>query len=201
MFIAVVRGMSVRGVGWISAAHPPLRSKGKMSNYLRVYIPGGCYFFTVVTMNRAPLFNTEARVDILRQAMRERMAKQPFQIDAMVVLPDHLHCIWRLPEEDCDYSSRWREIKKSVSRHISTVTNRRNERLVWQRRFWEHTIRDEDDWRRHVDYIHYNPVKHGLAKRPGDWPWSSFRKAVAKGWYDEAWGACEPEAIDGMDYE
>jgi putative transposase len=106
-----------------------------------------------------------------------------------------------LPEEDCDYSSRWREIKKSTSRHISTVTNRRNERLVWQRRFWEHTIRDEDDWRRHVDYIHYNPVKHGLAKRPGDWPWSSFRKAVAKGWYDEAWGACEPEAIDGMDYE
>jgi putative transposase len=172
-----------------------------MSNYLRAYIPGGCYFFTVVTMNRAPLFNTEARVDILRQAMRERMAKQPFQIDAMVVLPDHLHCIWRLPEEDCDYSSRWREIKKSTSRHISTVTNRRNERLVWQRRFWEHTIRDEDDWRRHVDYIHYNPVKHGLARRPGDWPWSSFRKAVTKGWYDDAWGACEPEAIDGMDYE
>jgi putative transposase len=172
-----------------------------MSNYHRVYIPGGCYFFTVVTLNRAPIFDTEARGEILRQALRERMTKQPFQIDAMVVLPQHLHCIWRLPEDDFDYSSRWREIKKSASRHISTVTNRRNERLVWQRRFWEHSIRDEDDWRRHVDYIHYNPVKHVLAKRPGDWPWSSFKNALAKGWYDEAWGACEPEEIDGMDCE
>jgi len=125
----------------------------------------------------------------------------PFEIDAIVILPEHLHCIWRMPEGDADYSYRWREIKKSTSRRISTVTNARNERMVWQRRFWEHTLRDEEDWRKHVDYIHYNPVKHGLADSPGKWPWSSFNLAVRKGWYDASWGASEPANIKGMDCE
>ena len=172
-----------------------------MSNYHRAYLPGGAYFFTVVTLNRAQIFTNEERVEVLRQAICKVMAARPFEIDAMVILPEHLHCIWRMPEGDADYSSRWREIKKAASRQISTATNARNERNVWQRRFWEHTIRDEEDWRNHMDYIHYNPVKHGLVSSPGDWPWSSFSRAVAKGWYEPSWGASEPKNLSGMDCE
>ena len=172
-----------------------------MSHYRRAYIPGGTYFFTVVTHERTPIFINEERVEAIRPAFRKEMAARPFQLDAIAILPEHLHCIWRLPEGDTDYSSRWREIKKSVSRQISTVTNDRHERGVWQRRFWEHVIRDEDDWRRHVDYVHYNPVKHQLVKRPADWQWSSFGRAVSLGWYDKSWGAVEPETILGLKCE
>jgi putative transposase len=172
-----------------------------MSNYHRTHLPGGTYFFTVVTHDRAPLFINEERVEMLRAAFRKVMAVRPFQIDAIVVLPEHLHCIWRLPEGDADYSSRWREIKKAASRQIDPATDQRNERRVWQRRFWEHAIRDETDWRNHMDYIHYNPVKHGLANRPADWRWSSFRHAVRQGWYEASWGAGEPTTIGGMNCE
>lgn len=172
-----------------------------MSQYRRVFIPGGVYFFTVVTRDRAPLFATPERVERLRAAFRKVMTVRPFRIDAMVVLPDHLHCIWRLPEADADYSSRWREIKKSASREIYARTNHRNERPVWQRRFWEHAIRDEADWRNHIDYIHYNPVRHGLVARPRDWPWSSFGRAVAMGWYEEDWGGKVSVEIASMDWE
>nr|VFK56501.1 MAG: putative transposase [Candidatus Kentron sp. TC] len=172
-----------------------------MSNYRRAKIPGAIYFFTVVTYHRKPWLDREERIGILREALRKTMVHRPFRIDAMVVLPDHLHCLWQLPEGDHDFSGRWREIKKAVSRHIDTRTNHRNERPVWQRRFWEHLIRDENDLHNHRDYIHYNPVKHGLAKRPGDWPWSSFGKAVARGWYTPDWGAIEPANIEKMDRE
>jgi putative transposase len=172
-----------------------------MSTYLRVRLLGGVYFFTIVTCNRVPFFSEKKHVEALGQAFRQVMVTRPFQIDAIVVLPEHLHCIWRMPEGDADYSSRWREIKKFASRHISTITNHRNERMVWQRRFWEHTIRDEVDWRKHMDYIHYNPVKHKLVSRPGDWPWSSFHNCIIKGWYKESWGDDEPLSITGMDCE
>ena len=134
-------------------------------------------------------------------AFRKVKAVQPFDIDAMVVLPDHLHCIWRLPAGDSDFSGRWREIKKATSREIDARTDERRERSVWQRRFWEHAIRDEVDWRTHVDYIHYNPVKHGLVARPSEWLWSSFGRAVASGWYEPSWGASEPAVIAGMELE
>src|SRR3989441_11193785 len=114
-----------------------------MSQYRRVFIPGGVYFFTVVTRDRAPLFATPERVEKLRAAFRKVMAVRPFRIDAMVVLPDHLHCIWRLPEADADYSSRWRRSEKSASREIDARTNHRNERLVWQRRVLGHAIPDQ----------------------------------------------------------
>ena len=172
-----------------------------MGNYRRAIIPGGVFFFTVVTYHRAPIFNNPENVSYLRAAFRKVIADKPFEIDAIVVLPDHLHCIWRLPDGDSDYSSRWREIKKAASRDINASSNQRNERLVWQRRFWEHAIRTDEDWRMHMDYIHYNPVKHGLALRPGDWPWSSFKRCVSKGWYEESWGSCEPADIAGVDWE
>jgi len=172
-----------------------------MSHYRRTSIPGGTFFFTVVTWNRRPIFTCEENVEKLRHAFRKVKKTRPFEIDAIVVLPDHLHCIWRLPDNDNDFSGRWREIKKATSRLIDPHSDTRNERKVWQRRFWEHTIRDENDWRRHMDYIHYNPVKHKYAARPGDWPWSSFLRCVARGWYPATWGYVAPEEIAGFDFE
>lgn len=172
-----------------------------MPNYRHVPAPGGVLFFTVVTYRRRRIFANDAAVTCLREAFRKVKAKRPFNVDAMVVLPDHLHCIWRLPQDDGDYSSRWREIKKAASRAIAPHANARHERQVWQRRFWEHAIRDDDDWRRHVEYIHYNPVKHGHVERPADWPWSSFSRFVARGWHEPGWGETEPEIIRGLDLE
>jgi len=143
-----------------------------VSDYRRCFIPGGCYFFTVVTYRRHPLFGDPANVDLLRMAMREVMAKRPFEIQAMVVLPDHLHTVWQLPKAEADFSKRWRDIKHFVSCRIDAPVNRRKEKLVWQRRFWEHAIRNEEDWRRHLEYVHFNPVKHGLASCAADWPYS-----------------------------
>ncbi|MDT8438491.1 MAG: transposase [Wenzhouxiangellaceae bacterium] len=172
-----------------------------MSDYRRVYLPGGTFFFTVVTWKRQQLFSDEGNIRHLREAFRSVMQKRPFTMSAVVVMPDHLHAIWKLPDGDPDYSARWREIKKACSRRIAPISDERRERKVWQRRFWEHAIRDEEEWRRHVDYIHYNPVKHGLVLRASDWPWSSFRRHVEQGWYPPDWGVSEPEAIFGMDLE
>ncbi len=155
-----------------------------MSDYRRAYVPGGCYFFTVVTHGRRPVFSAPEPVQLLRAALRSEMTRRPFQIDGFVVLPDHLHALWRLPAGDADFSSRWREIKKFVTNGLGGSAAG----TVWQRRFWEHLVRDEQDWRQHMDYIHFNPVKHGLAQRPRDWAYSSFASSVAKGWYDENWG-------------
>jgi putative transposase len=168
-----------------------------MPNYRRVYIPGGCYFFTLVTFQRRRLLGTAEQIALLREAFRRVQATRPFAIEAAVVLPDHLHCIWRLPPDDADYSGRWREIKKAFSSAVGLPSDARRVRPVWQRRFWEHAIRDDEDRRRHLDYIHYNPVRHGLVSRAADWPFSSFRRAVACGWYPADWGAADqPEATD-----
>ncbi|MES9850345.1 MAG: transposase [Candidatus Thiodiazotropha sp. L084R] len=163
-----------------------------MSEYRRADALGATYFFTVVTYGRKPWFRSGENVDLLREAFRDIKSKRPFVMDAAVILPDHLHCLWRLPEGDNDFSGRLREIKKRLSRQLDPRTNHRNERPVWQRRFWEHQIRDERDWHNHCDYIHYNPVKHGLVKRVADWPWSSFHRAVVRGWYAHDWGTSEP---------
>jgi putative transposase len=119
----------------------------------------------------------------------------------MVILPDHLHCLWRLPPGDADFSERWRQIKRFVSIGIAADKNHRGEKTLWQRRYWEHLVRDEEDWRRHCDYIHYNPVRHGYVSCPEDWPHSSFAGAVAKGWYEPGWGKCIPPGIGEMDFE
>ncbi|MFC4206868.1 transposase [Vreelandella malpeensis] len=119
-------------------------------------------------------------------------------MDAFVILPDHLHCLWTLPEGDADYSSRWREIKKTATKELLL-----SEEIdtVWQRGFWEHVIRDDHDWQRHMDYIHFNPVKHGYVAAPSQWRWSSFNACVKKGWYDENWGTQHTPAIASMNWE
>ncbi|MBF7731035.1 REP-associated tyrosine transposase [Pseudomonas sp. N040] len=160
--------------------------------YRRVWVPGGTYFFTATLADRSQSLLTE-HIDTLRQVLRAVRTTHPFEIKAMVVLPDHLHCIWQLPAGDQDYPTRWALLKSTFSRQISSSESislsrhLKRERGIWQRRYWEHCIRDEDDLQRHTDYIHYNPVKHGYALRPGDWPYSSIHRYVREGLLPADW--------------
>ncbi|MBA1146975.1 transposase [Ectothiorhodospiraceae bacterium WFHF3C12] len=153
--------------------------------YRRARTPGARYFFTVVTHQRRPVLTNGRVRALVGAALRATRRTQPFSMDAVVLLPDHLHCIWTLPADDADFSTRWRRIKRFV-------TLRAGAGHIWQGRFWEHLIRDDADWRAHVDYVHYNPVKHGLAAMPGEWPYSSFHRFVAEGVYPADWGRSEP---------
>jgi putative transposase len=168
-----------------------------MPEYRRVRQPGGTYFFTVVTHDRRNLFDTDSSRRLLREAIAAVRSESPFSIDAFVLLRDHLHAMWTLPAGDADYSSRWGKIKKQFTESFlnaggtdrivsqSKTTNRR--RGVWQRRYWEHLIRDERDYNRHLDYIHFNPVNHGYVNCPHAWPFSSFHRQVALGSYAADW--------------
>ncbi|MEA5079221.1 MAG: transposase [Anaerolineaceae bacterium] len=168
-----------------------------MPQYRRFKIEGGIYFFTVVTYQRLPIFTNETCRQLLHQAWVDTCNRYPFETLAVCLLPDHLHCIWKLPEGDADYSSRWREIKGIFSKeYVKSIgpgkerngsRKNRNEAAIWQRRFWEHTIADEADLETHIDYIHYNPIKHGYVQKAIDWPFSSFAKFVHKGVYDLDW--------------
>ena len=182
-----------------------------MPNYRRARVPGGCFFFTQVTDRRAPLFHDAAARTLLGSVFRRCRARWPFAVTAIVLLPDHLHAIWTLPPGDGDFSTRWAWLKKEFTKAWLAVggaeqaisPGRRRERLrgVWQPRFWEHTIRDEDDFEQHFDYVHYNPVKHGLVRSPGEWPWSSFHRWVRLGVYPPNWasgGDQPPPRLDGL---
>jgi len=172
-----------------------------MTDYRRNFITGGSFFFTVNPADRRLRLLIE-HVDELRRAFRQIRRRHPFTIDAMVVLPDHLHAVWTLPDGDADFSTRWRQIKSAFSRGLPAVEPisrsrvARGERGIWHRRYWEHTIRDENDFMRHMDYIHINPVKHGLVTRVMDWPHSSFHRMVRLGVYPEDW-AGDAARLDG----
>ena len=163
-----------------------------MTSYRRMRLPGGTYFFTLALEDRRSSLLTE-RIDDLRSAFRTVRAAHPFAIEAIVVLPSHLHCLWSLPAGDSDYSTRWRQIKAAFSRavpageSVSRSRARRQERGLWQRRFWEHRVRDERGYETRFHYIHYNPVKHGLVRRVRDWPYSSFHRYVRLGVYPNDW--------------
>ena len=165
-----------------------------MPDYRRNRVSGGIYFFTVNLLERRVRLLVE-HVDALRNAVRQVRAQRPFHIDAWVVLPDHTHCVWTLPPGDADYSSRWKAIKiafaKALPRteRLSAVRERKGGRGIWQRRFWEHTIRDDRDYAAHVDYVHINPVKHGLVELVADWLYSSFHRLVTDGIYPQDWAA------------
>ncbi|NEO72036.1 transposase [Moorena sp. SIO3H5] len=171
-----------------------------MSNYRRSYVPGGVFFLTLVTYRRIPLFSDVENISRLRKAIAKMRTEKPFDITAAVVLPDHLHFIWSLPPDDSNYSmrvSRFKVLftrslrgKRSFSVDVSPSRRKHRESNVWQRRFWEHTIRNDHDLHRHIDYIHYNPVKHGLVSCPHLWEYSSFHKWVERGRYEPDWGCC-----------
>lgn len=168
-----------------------------MSEYRRANVPGGTYFFTVNAFRRGKFLTHEPFRNALRDGIETARASLPFAIVAWVLLPEHLHCIWRLSEGDADFSRRWAVIKRAVSKQCGHLVGHdaalgeskilRKESAVWQRRFWEHQIRDDLDLQRHVDYIHYNPVKHGHVARVADWPYSSFHRYVQRGIYPPDW--------------
>ena len=163
-----------------------------MVNYRRDLTPGGTYFFTLALMNRNSNYLT-THIQLLGRSFRHARKDNPFITEAIVVLPEHLHVIWRLPDGDCDYSTRWRQIKtyftqELINAGVPLVRNSRRECNLWQRRFWEHCIRDERDLEQHVAYIHYNPVKHGLVATAIDWPFSSLHSYVKKGVLCKDWG-------------
>ena len=168
--------------------------------YRRIFIPGGVYFFTLVTWNRRPIFNYPLAVEQLRTAVNTVRNNHPFRIIAWVILPDHLHMIWQLPEDDSDFPTRWRLIKGHFTRalsinhrHPSSIAWDSNpDRKIWQGRYWEHWIRNDQDLANHIEYIHYNPVKHGLVDAPIKWKFSSFADYVKRGNYPKDWGSESP---------
>ena len=178
-----------------------------MPDYRRVRVPGATYFFTVTLADRSSSLLTD-RIDDLRAAFAETRATRPFRIDAAVILPDHLHMIWTLPEGDADFSVRWGAIKsrftRAVKRRVGFNPTLRTASKVakgdaglWQRRFWEHMIRDETDLERHLRYCWANPVRHGLVARPADWPHSSIHRDIRLGRVEPEWSAEVPDGPYG----
>ena len=174
-----------------------------MSRYRRSLNQGATYFFTLTLADRQSTLLRD-RIDLLRTAYRKVHATRPFETIAICVLPDHLHAVWRLPEDDADFSLRWRLIKQGFSRGLPAAPSRseskmrKREKGIWQRRFWEHLIRDEADLERHIDYVHFNPVKHGWASAVREWPHSSFHRYVKEGILSEDWGGNDPD--DAREY-
>src|SRR5262245_47751634 len=165
----------------------------RMPRYQRAKIAGGTFFFTVAIADRSDDLLVR-EVDRLRDVYREVQSRHPFETIAICVLPDHLHALWTLPENDADFPLRWNLIKRGFSHGLAAARARsarhiaKREKGLWQRRYWEHAIRDERDLTRHLDYIHFNPVKHGLVNRVSGWPHSSFHRYVAQGQLPQDWG-------------
>ncbi|MFM8333295.1 MAG: REP-associated tyrosine transposase [Candidatus Methylumidiphilus sp.] len=181
-----------------------------MSHYRRDYTPGATYFFTVVTYRRRAFLCDDDVRAALRDAIQLTRVHYPFVIEAWVLLPDHLHCIWKLPTDDADHSTRWQLIKHRVTdtcprlhkpEWMTASKIKHRESTVWQRRHIEHRIRDDRDFANHCDYIHYNPVKHGLTNRPCDWPYSSFHRFVKRGIYPQHWALANPDTLNSADLE
>ena len=162
--------------------------------YRRIFVKGGTYFFTLVTYQRVKLFSDPVNIALYNQALEYVHHRHPFTIIAQVILPDHIHSLWELPEGDSNYPTRWYLIKSHFSRDFnrssdqpSALRSKKGERVVWQRRYWEHTITNEKDFENHIDYIHFNPVHHGLVNIPGDWEYSTFKMYVQDGRYNPDW--------------
>ena len=182
-----------------------------MPEYRRVRVEGGTYFFTVVTYHRRPILIEPTARNILHSAWESTRERFPFETVAICLLPDHLHCIWKLPDGDDNYSIRWKEIKylftmgylKEIG--AGEVRNesrqKRQEAAIWQRRFWEHTILDEDDLETHLDYIHYNPIKHGYVERAIDWQWGSFHRYLRDGVYDSEWSGEDEGRLKRLSFD
>jgi len=176
-----------------------------MSHYRRVRSPGGTFFFTVNCARRRGHRLLVEHVALLGESMRAVKTAHPFGVDAIVVLPEHLHCVLTLPPGDTDYATRWGLIKAGFSRALpaeetrSASRRRRGERGIWQRRFWEHGIRDDLDFQRHVDYVHWNPVKHGWVTRVRDWPYSSFHRYVEQGLLPADWAWEGDDELDAVE--
>ena len=171
-----------------------------MSRYRRAKVEGGVFFFTLTLADRSSDLLVR-RIDRLRRSYMSVQEKYPFETIALCVLPDHLHVVWSLPPGDADFSGRWSLIKGGFSRGLAVNAHRssskisKREKGIWQRRYWEHAIRDDADLARHVDYIHFNPVKHGYVSQVRDWPHSTFHRYIARGLLPPDWGGDVRDAI------
>jgi putative transposase len=199
---------------WVSEVLPTIsdlifscvdgRHLESMTACRRNRVQGGTYFFTVNLYDRRSQLLT-GNIVLLRDAVSKVRAKAPFHIDAWVVLPDHLHSVWTLPEDDLNYLGRWQTIKTAFSKRIpegefrSASRDGKGERGIWQRRFWERRIRDDQDYAAHIDYVHFNPVKLGLVTNPADWRYSSFHRAVAMGLYPADWAGAGAALNEGRE--
>ena len=183
-----------------------------MPRHVRFRVGGGTYFLTLVTCGRAPILTTPTARAALRESLGAVRHRWPFDLDAVVLLPDHLHTVWTLPPGDTGYPTRVSRLKELFTRRFVAAGGaetaptpsrvRKRERGVWQRRFWEHAVRDADDFKRCLDYLHYNPVKHGLVARVADYPWSSFHRWVAAGEHPPEWGeGPAPADVPGAEWE
>lgn len=176
-----------------------------MPNYRRAWQPGGTYFFTINLLQRSDNDLLVRHIDILREAVRWTRERHPFHIHGWVVLPDHMHCVIALPEGDSNFSLRLRLIKQHFSKAVPDVEWRsdtrklRGERGIWQRRFWEHLIRNEADYAAHMDYVHINPLKHGLVTAVADWPYSTFHSLVKEGVYPADWAGGDASELNYSD--
>ena len=165
-----------------------------MPNYIRSQVAGATYFFTLTLAQRNTRLLTD-NIDLLRSSYQRANSLHPFTTIAICIMPDHIHAIWQMPIDDGNYALRWRMIKSQFSRNFGVNEQRscskikHREKGIWQRRYWEHQIRDEVDLKRHVDYIHYNPVKHGLVDSVKDWPYSTFHRYAKQGVVAENWGS------------
>ena len=174
-----------------------------MTDYRRLYVNGAMWFFTVNLAHRHHNSLLVDEINLLRESFRYVKERHSFTINAIVIMPEHLHCIWTLPDGDTDYSTRWKLLKSYFSRaipkgeHVSQSRIKRQERGIWQRRFWAHWIINQQDFNSHVDYIHWNPVKHDQVKCVCDWPYSSFHHYLARGVYSKNWGHSGEFIIDG----
>lgn len=180
-----------------------------MANYKRRIRPGSTYFFTVVTHKRKKFLTNDLARTILKDAFKQVQTELPFETLALCLMPDHIHCIWRMPPNEADFSKRWSKIKglftkqylKMGGTELPQSESRQKLRLrgIWQRRFWEHRIRDEDDMANHLHYIHFNPVKHGYVDHPNDWEWSTYKKYKRNGKYDDFdWSYLEGQKFNDM---
>ena len=173
-----------------------------MSDYRRYFVPGGSYFFTINLLERRNNRILVTHIDALREAVRRTKLERPFRIDGWVVLPEHMHLMMTLPPDDTDFSNRIKAIKIRFNRAIPAIERRsdvraaKGERGIWQRRFWEHAIRDERDFERHLDYLHFNPAKHGHVARVQDWPYSTFHRWVERGVYSMDWAGGDVTDFD-----
>jgi putative transposase len=182
-----------------------------MSDYRRYFVPGGTYFFTLVCFRRRAVFNQSVGRRILGRVMRDCKSRWPYETNAIILLPDHLHAIWTLPRGDAEYPKRWGWIKKEFTKAwleggghdlpVTAASAREQRRGVWQTKYREHTIDDVEDFEAHFDYVHFNAVKHGYVTRAADWPWSSFHRWVELGHYPKQWAETTPpkrlEVLDG----
>jgi len=173
-----------------------------MPDYRRFYIPNSITFITCVTRDRYPYLKSKSDIDLFFSTLARVKEIKPFELMAYVVLPDHFHWLMKVDQSSGNFSKVMHSIKRNFTQNYKQAHNVQKSISIWQRGFWDHVIRDERDLEIHLDYIHWNPIKHGCVNKPSNWPYSTYRDWEGMGIYDLGWGCVEiPENISGLNFE